>query len=339
MLERLRDNLLRRGVGVTGDGLAATLALNVAKTAPAPAVKTTVDFVLHGAGAHAGSAIPLAKGASKMMAQNKLKLVAIKCVLAAACVGAGAAVVTQATRSATPATQPSVILADSIPASQTANPPGIEAQYQACRQVFQLTIDAYDAGDAAAAKSQLYFGPDAGSRMVTIVPVLVDVDFAVYRLQKAAVARFGAHAIGMNAYWSPTVIMLVAVMPRIDAKECRSLGDTIVLTPAAPSYSHSGAWPRAPFYFHNAQGVWKLDVGRTFKISYNARRRQPIPGETREQAFCAGEKIFVDGFNAISDDIEHGRIDDAGTVQKRIDDVMVDLTKQFSDIGVQSGPR
>jgi len=338
-LERLRDNLLRRGVAVTGNGLMGTLVLNVAKTAPASAVKATVDFVVHGAGAHAGSAIPLAKGVSTMMAQNKLKLVAMKCVLAAACVGAGAAVVVQQTRSVTPAAPASIVLADSLPASQTANAPGVEPQYQACRHVLQSIIDAYDTGDAAAAKSQLYFGPDANPQLVKVTPVLVDVDLAVYRLQKDAVARFGAHAMGLNTYWGPSVIQMVDLMARIDAKDCRVLGDRVVITPAAPVFSTNGVWPHAPLYFHNVDGAWKLDYGRTFKIDIRARRRHPIPGETREQALCDGEKLFMDGINVISDELENGKIDDAGKLQERIYGVMADLTKQFSDIGVQSGPK
>jgi RNA polymerase sigma factor (sigma-70 family) len=336
-LERLRGNLMRRGVGVTEGALTGAMALSVAETAPAVVVKAAVDLVIHGAGAHSGSAIPLAKGVSKMITQNKLKLVAIKCVLAAACVGAGAAVVAQETRSATPAAHPSVILADSVPAAQTAAPT-IEAQYQSGRDVLQSIIDAYDRGDAAAAKSRLYFGPDAKPQMVKIVPVLVDVDFAVYRLQKAAVARFGAHALGLNTFWGPSVMMLVELMPRIDVKDCRMVGDAIVITPSAPVFSNNG-WPHAPLYFHNADGVWKLDYGRSFKTDYHARRRHPIAGETREDALCAGEKIFMNGYNAISDDLENGKINDSGQVQQRIYGLMVELTKEFPEISVNTGPR
>ncbi len=96
---------------------------------------------------------------------------------------------------------------------------------------------------------------------------------------------------------------------------------------------------RAPLYFHNIDGFWKLDYGRTFNMDYRARRRHTIPGDTREQAFCEGEKIFVDGYNLISDDLEKGKIDDAGALQLRIFGVMADLTKEFPDISVNCKPR
>jgi RNA polymerase sigma factor (sigma-70 family) len=337
-LERLRNNLLRRGVGVTGGALAGAMALSVMETAPAVAVKAAVDLVIHGAGAHSGSAIPLAKGVSKMITQNKLKLVTIKCVLAAACVGAGAAVVVQETHSEPSAKNVPIVLADALPASQTADAE-IEAKYQACRNVLQSMIDAYDQGDAAAVTSQIYLGPDANPQLGKLVPMLVDVDLAVYRLQKGAVARFGAHAMGLNTFWTPSAVGIRELMVRIDNKDCRLMGDELAATPAAPVYSSDGAWPRAPFYFHNVDGAWKLDYGRTFNVEFHARRSHPIPGETRVQAFCEGEKIFVDGFNIISDDLENGKIDDAGKLQVRIFGVMADLTKEFPDISVNCKPR
>jgi RNA polymerase sigma factor (sigma-70 family) len=338
-LGRLRQILVGRGVEVSDVGLAGAMMVGVGQSANMPAVKVIVEFVMHGGGAHASSAIPLAKGVSKAMTQNKLKLVAMKCILAAACVGAGAAVVVQEKRSEPPAVRSSVILADSAPSSLSANAPGVEAQYEACRQVLQSMIDAYDRGDAAAAKSQIYLGPDANSQLGKIMPMLIDVDLAVYRLQKDAVARFGAHAMGLNTYWTSSVITLEELMDRIDAKDCRPRGDELIITPAAPIFSSDGVWPHAPLYFHNVDGAWKLDYGRTFNTEFRARRRHPIPGETREQALCEGEKIFIDGFNVVSDDLEKGKIDDVGKLQERIFGVMADLTKEFPDMSVNNRPR
>ncbi len=337
-IERLRHILVSRGVGVTDGGLAGAMSLGIAPSGNAPAVKAIVDFVIHGGGAHAGSAIPLAKGVSKQMIQNKLRLVAMKFILAAACVGAGAAVVVQEKRSEPAVNNVPIVLADSLPASQTANADA-DANYQACRGVLQAIVDSYDKGDAAAAKSQLYFGPDADAQMRNILPTIVDVDFTVYRLQKDAIARFGAHAMQLNTFWTPAAVGLAEIMARIDAKDCRRTGDEIAAMPAAPVYAGDGVWPRAPLYFHNVDGVWRLDYGRTFRIEFRARRRHPVAGETREQTLCEGEKIFADEYNAISDDLEKGKIDDAGKLQLRIFTVMADLTKQFPDISVNSKPR
>ncbi|HEY1922760.1 MAG TPA: sigma-70 family RNA polymerase sigma factor [Tepidisphaeraceae bacterium] len=329
-LERLRQILMSRGVEVSGGGLAGAMSLSAVQSAQTPAVSAIVNFVFHGASAHAGAAIPLAKGVSKTMTQGKLKLVTMKLILAAACVGAGAAVVVQEKHSETPAKTSPIILADSLPADAD-----VAAKYQACRDVFQTLIDSYDKGDAAAAKSRVYFGPDANPVLAKIVPTLIDVDFAVYRLQKDAVARFGPHAMGLSTNWGPSVFMLLNVMPRLDASGCRVVGDDVSLMPTASVND----WPRAPLYFHNVDGVWKLDYGRTVKIDFHARRRHSVPGETRDQALCAGEKIFIDGYNAVSDDLESGKITDVGTLQGRLDGVLSDLIKAFPEINVNSGPK
>jgi hypothetical protein len=337
-LERLRHILAGRGVGVSDVGLAGAMTIGVGQSANMPAVKAIVEFVMHGGGAHAGTAIPLAKGVSKAMTQNKLKLVAMKCIMAAACVGAGAAVVVQQRHSEEPAKNVSIVLADSLPASQSADADG-EANYQACRGVLQAIFDSYDKGDEAAAKSQLYFGPDADPPMRKILPTIVDVDFTVYRLQKDAIARFGAHAMQLNTFWTPSSVGLAEIMARIDAKDCRRTGDEITAMPAAPVYASNGVWPHAPLYFHKVDGAWKWDYGRTIRIEIRARRRHPIAGETREQTLCAGEQVFIDGYKAIANDLEQGKIDDPGKLQIRIFEVMAGLMKQFPDITVNSPPR
>ncbi len=268
------------------------------------------------------------------MTQNKLRLVAMKCIVAAACVGAGAAVVAQQRHSAPAVKNVSIVLADSLPASQSADA-DIAAKYEACKNVIQSLVDSYDKGDAAAAKSQLYFGPDANPQLAKITPTLMDVDFAVYRLQKDSVSRFGPHAMGLHTHWSPSVFMLLEVMPRLDASQCRVIGDEVSLMPT----TDSDRWPHAPLYFHNVDGVWKLDFGRTFKIDFHARRRHSVPGETRDQALCAGEKLFIDENNAISDDLENGKIDHVGKVQARLDGIQADLIREFAEINVNTSPK
>ncbi len=179
-----------------------------------------------------------------MMTKNKLRLVTIKFIVAAACVGAGAAAVVQKTEQ--PAENVPIVLADSLPAPQA--DAGLKAQYQTCRHVLQTMIDAYDRGDAAAVKSQIYLGPDANPQLTKIVPLLVDIDLAVYRLQKDAVARFGAGAMGLNTYWTPSAVGIRELMARIDAKDCRLMGNEFAVTPAAPVYSSDGVWPRPALF-------------------------------------------------------------------------------------------
>ncbi len=102
------------------------------------------------------------------MLQPKLFFVLIATlVLAAACVDAANADV------AAPATLPG------------------DADYQACQQVLQAVIDAYDNEDPATVETQFYFGPDADPKLAPFVPPLVEMDMAAYRVQRNALAKFG----------------------------------------------------------------------------------------------------------------------------------------------------
>jgi hypothetical protein len=202
--------------------------------------------------------------------------------------------------------------------------------------VLQSLIDSYDKNDAAAAKADLYFGPDANPQLSKIVPTLIDVDFAVYRMQKDAVSRFGPHAMGLDTNWGPSLYMLLDLMPRLDASGCRVIGgNEVSIMPSGDG----DRWPRAPLYFHNVDGIWKLDFGRTFKIDFHARRRHSVPGETRDQSLCAGETIFLNGYNVVSEDLENGKIDDVGALQGRLDKVMAELIREFSEINVNTSPK
>ena len=205
-----------------------------------------------------------------------------------------------------------------------------DAKYEACRQVFVSMIDAHDSDDAAAFNSQLYFSPSADPRLVRIAPTLIDLDLAVYRVQKAAIARFGAHAIGLRFYWTTTVVSFEDLLSRVERKDARISGDTVIFNPSEPFFPRDGIWPRAPVYFHNDNGIWKLDVARTVQIQFHFRRRVPVQGETEEQTLVAGEKGFTDAMNAISQDIENGKVESAGELQKRLDGTVIGMAMMFS---------
>jgi RNA polymerase sigma factor (sigma-70 family) len=113
-IDRLRRHLLHRGAGVSALSLPAVLAAHATLPIPTPLLGATMNAILAGShGAAAGTAISLAKGATKMMIRNQIKLIVIKCVVATACVGAAAAVVTQEVRP--PAAPAPAVLAQAQP--------------------------------------------------------------------------------------------------------------------------------------------------------------------------------------------------------------------------------
>jgi hypothetical protein len=249
------------------------------------------------------------------MLQPKLWVIIATLVLAAACVGAASADV------AAPTTLPG------------------DADYQACQQVLQAVIDAYDNEDPASVEAQLYFGPDADPKLAPFVPPLVEMDMAAYRVQRDALAKFGAHAISLNFYDNTTAGMLDELLARLGPHDYRLSGETLVIKPPAPFMSHIGAWPRAPIYFRKMAGQWKLDFGRTFKITFHLVRRVPVANETAEQRDLGYVKAFADGFKAIAGDIEEGNITSAAEVQRRMDGVIIGFSFEYSDFSVLCGPR
>jgi hypothetical protein len=233
---------------------------------------------------------------------------------------------------------PPVILADvAVPAAPAALPG--DADYQACQQVLQTVIDAYDNEDPATAQAQLYFGPDADPKVVLFTPPLLEMDVEVYRVQRDALAKFGAHAISLNFYDNTTAGTLDELLARLGPHDYRLSGETLVIKPPAPFMSHIGAWPRAPIYFRKIGGQWKLDYGRTFKITFHLVRRVPVANETTEQRDLGYVKAFGDGFKAIAGDIEEGNITSAAEVQRRMDGVIIGFSFQYSDFSVLCGPR
>jgi hypothetical protein len=254
------------------------------------------------------------------MLQAKLWVLTAKFVLAAAWVGTSAAVALETARS--PLTKSAVILADVAAPAAAATQRG-ESDYQACQQVLQAVIDAYDNEDPTAAEAQLYFGPDADPKLVLFTPPLLEMDMEAYRVERDAVAKFGAHAMSLNYYDSTTAAMLDELLARLGPGDYRVRGDSLVIKPPAPFVSHAGAWPRAAIYFTRVGGQWKLDAGRTFKITFRLVRRVPRPNESVEQGDLYYVREFGDKFKAIAQDIEEGNITSAADLQKRMDGVII----------------
>jgi hypothetical protein len=331
-VQRLRSILASRGIEIAGDAMAGMLGIGLVQKAPAHLIAAASEMGSKATAAHGGLANLLAKSASRGMLRSKLSIVTAKFVLAAACVGTAATVAVEKTRP--PATKPPVILADvAAPAAQP------EAEYQACQQVLQSVVDAYDNEDPSAADAQLYFGPDADPQLVHLGPPLLDGDVAAYRVQKDAIAKFETHAMGVNYYESTVAVTLDELLGRIGPSDFSLNGDTLVINPPAPFPSHLGAWPKAPMYFHKVGADWKLDAGRTFKLVFEIRRRIPIPGETREQTAAAYIKDFTNAYNVVADDIEQNKITSAAEVQKRLDGAVIGFSMRYSQFSILLRPK
>jgi RNA polymerase sigma factor (sigma-70 family) len=332
-VEKLRIYFVRRGIAtgalpaILGEQAGAALTHD----AQASITRGILNACHGGAGAAPGI-VGLAKGTNIMMRLAQIKMATMAILIAISLLTAGWWSAMQ-------------VMADGAnapPANGAASPADVQSpddKYAACRQVLLSMVDAHDNDDAAAFNSQLYFSPSADPRLVAIAPILIDVDLAVYRVQKAAIARFGAHEVGMRYYWTTTVVTFEDLLSRVERKDARILGDTVIFNPSEPFFARPGVWPRAPVYFHNDNGVWKVDVARTVRIQFHFRRRVPIQGETEEQAMVAGEKGFTDSMNAISQDIENGKVDSAGELQKRLDGEIIGMAMMFSVTDVNWGPK
>jgi hypothetical protein len=334
-VEKLRKYFVRRGIATAAGALPAMLDQQAGAAGLSVEARASItQGILHACHGGAGAApaiAALAKGTNIMMQLTRIKIVSAALLLGVGITSAGWWSAMQ-------------VMADGANA-QPASSPAAEAPgqsddstYQACRQVLTSIVDAHDRGDAEAFKSQLYLPNSADPRLVRSVPIMIDTDLAVYRLQKAAIARFGAHAMGINFYSGNTVFTLEDVLSRIGPKGMQIVGDTAILNPS-PAFPHQSDWPRGSIYFHNVDGVWKFDVARSLRFDFQFRRRVPIPGETDEQRFVAVEKSLLGSLNAICDDTEAGKIENAGELQKRLDGAVIGLGMVFSDFNVNVGPR
>jgi RNA polymerase sigma factor (sigma-70 family) len=338
---RLRSNLERQGLRLADGALTASLGAGLIETAPTHLITTVSALASQSATTSAVVASAIAKGASRRMLQIKLTVVAAKCVATMACVAAAAVAVQETRTSNSPA--PVVPMIAAAAASQVSPPSAIarpgEAEYQACQQTLQAVIDAYDNDDIESAKAKFYLGPNADLQLTRLEPMLLQTDFLAYRLQKEAIAQFGVHALNLNYYWSATAFTLDELLSRIGPKDFHFSGDRLTITPPAPFLSHNGAWPKAPVYFQNIDGDWKLDLGRTFKLAITAKRRVSKSGDTLEKATQDVVTSFNNGYKAIADDLEQHKIATAGDLQKRLDGMIVGVSFGYSDFNIDLKPK
>jgi hypothetical protein len=131
--------------------------------------------------------------------------------------------------------------------------------------------------------------------------------------------------------------MIEEVLARISSQNAHMMGDTLLITP--PDADGPNGWPQKPFYFLRVEGSWKLDAARTFRVTFQAKRRQPIAGESREQAFAAVIHLISGEFETIAGDIDKGNIPDEAEAQRRVNAAYGDLKSQFSEFGCNTNPR
>jgi RNA polymerase sigma factor (sigma-70 family) len=342
---RLRDFLTRRGATVTEITLPGVLAAHAAQKAPVFLSKVTIQVVLSSAQSTGmtGTAATLAKGATKMMVRNQVKIVVLKTLIATACVSAAtAAVVKEEVRPAAPAPV-AVAQADTgtdmsaaaapAPATVTADDP----KYQACRGAMQSIMDVYDQDDLQKLMSVYYVEPSAGTKFQTILALVSENDMAAYRVQKTAIKHFGPAGMCLFTRVGTVAALFLDTLARIGPEDMTVAdNDNVILV---PSEALPGMWPQAPIYFRQEGGVWKLDVHRTAKITYTAVRREPIPGETPEQTFAAAEKQLTGLYNTISDGMDQGKIRSLVDAQREMDQGFADTNATFSRYGTNLLPR
>jgi hypothetical protein len=129
---------------------------------------------------------------------------------------------------------------------------------------------------------------------------------------------------------STNAALTMDFLSRLNPQSGRVMGDTVVITPAAPSGPYVGCWQN-PLYFVRDQGVWKLDAKRNFRLTFSAIRRHAIAGETPAQACAASIQLIVGRFSTIADDIEKGNIADESEAKRRVNAVFAEVDSQFHD--------
>jgi RNA polymerase sigma factor (sigma-70 family) len=342
-IEKLRQYFARKGI-VTGAGVLPAILDEQARATILPyeareSITRGILQACHGVVGAAPTLAGLARQIDIMMRLARLKMAIAVFLMAIGLLTAGWWLETRLSVAGA-----SALLTDRPTLAPVADGSRLDAQfdeskYQACRQVLATIIDAHDCDDASAVNSLLYFSTSADPLMVRLTPKLVDIDLAVYRLQKAAIARFGTREMELNFYWDSSIVTLGDLLSRVDRKDAQVLGDTVIFHPLAPLSPRPGIWPSAPFYFHNSDGVWKFDVARTLRYQIELRRRIPIQGETYDQTIVAAEGAFLHSLNEISDDTERGKLENVGELQKRLNGAIAGIAIEFSDFTVQTIPR
>ena len=326
-LQRLRSILATRGIEVPADAMAGMLGIGAQK-APAHLIAAASQMGAKAAATHGSLTSALARVASRKMLRAKLFIIIAKSVLAAACVAAAATVAVEKTYpppAPNSAPNSTLLLADVAPATKPAD------DYQACRQVLQSIADACDNQDPGAVNAQLYFGPDADPQLARLEPAALDFALATYRVQQAAVAKFAAHALDINYYGGSLPGTIDELLNRIGPRDFNVVDHTLVIHPNAPSFSHPNAWPKAPIYFKKVGPDWKVDMGRSFELTFNIRLKAAVPGQTA--AACIKE--MTDALNTIAADIEQNKITSAPEVQSRLDGVV----NKYRDCSISLNPK
>jgi hypothetical protein len=313
---------------LSGTSLDEILRSGVAIAAPAGLSKTTVDLAINGAsgGGQSGTAISLAKGAAKMMSRARAKLVAIQCAIAGVSIGAVVVLAAPQLRSISSERPAVVAMADTGVAKNTA-----EEDYTGCCQTLKAIVDGYDRNDAATVQKFFYFKPGTNPKPIDNFNDFIAVDVSAYHLANVNVSRFGMHGTTLNiGLVSTNAVYIMDFLSRINPQSFRVMGETAVITPAAPSGPYVGCWQN-PLYFVRDNGVWKLDAVRNFRLTFRAYRKHPVAGETPEQACAASIDLIVGRFSAIANDIEKGSIADELEAKRRVNSVFAEVDSQFRD--------
>ena len=328
-LDRVRDFLIGRGAMVSGSSLGSLIVANASQAAPAHLAGATIELATSST---VNAAIySLARGAAKMMSHAKAKLLAIPCVAVAASIGVAVVFADgQLISAPAPATPPALVTG----ATTTDSP---DKTFQACTDVLRSIVSSYDNNDINAVQQLFYFKPGSDPKTVDVMNHILEQDVSNYHLMNSAVARFGMHGSMLLTGYSNETVFIQDVLSRIAPKDAQQEGDSLTILP--PDGSGPMNWPKKPLYFVRVDGVWKLDTARTFRITFQVKRRHPVAGETPQQAFAAASDLIAGHFDQIADAIDKGDIRDEAEAQRRISDAFKDVDAQFSEVGCNTGPR
>jgi RNA polymerase sigma factor (sigma-70 family) len=327
-LDRVRQFLLGRGATVTGSSLGGLIVANAPQAAPAHLAKATIELAT--SSTVNAAVYSLAKGAAKMMSQATAKLLAIPCLAVATSIGIAVVFANGRSNSAPPATPPALTTG-----ATTADSP--DKDFQACTDVLRSIIGGYDNNDINAVQQLFYFKPGSDPKTVDVMNHILEQDVANYHLMNSAVARFGMHGTMLLTGYSNETVFIQDVLSRITPQDAQQDGDSLTILP--PNTNGPANWPKKPLYFVRVDGVWKLDTARTFRITFQAKRRHPVVGETPQQTFAAASDLIAGHFDQIADAIDKGDIRDEVEAQRRISEAFKDIDSQFSECGCNTGPR
>jgi hypothetical protein len=199
----------------------------------------------------------------------------------------------------------------------------------------QAILDAYEQDDDQKLQALFYCDPATENKMLGEMETASQADLAAYRLRKTAVSHFGTAAMDLNTRTNYLESIALDMLARVGPEDLVVQGESVVLTPPTTL----PGWWQTPLYFRQVGGTWKLDIGQSLRISHRVIRREPIPGETEEQAFAAREKEMAGRLNTITDEIGQGKIGDVAGVQAEIDRIFADMGEEYVRMGVTIGAK